>query len=335
MLSQKIKDKAKELGYLKCGIIPVTVFDGFFQELDNRSELFPNSKKHYDTYREWTSLPEGSKSVVVCSQRYNRYTVPKSLEAFIGKMYLFDNRISYSEEWRTNEEFKTFLGTLGIDVLAGTVPDRWAGAKSGVGKFGHNNFIYDDTHGSYIIVNTWVVDKELEYDPIAEDTYLAACSDNCHLCIKACPTKALSDKFLMDAGLCICRVQFDSNDALNDNMRDEMETWFYGCDACQDVCPKNKDKFTESFEYPLLNEFEALISFENILAMDEQTYKEIVNPRFWYAGEESLWLWKCNAIRCMVNTGDSKYHALIKKHCEHEDERVSDMAKWGCKKLGI
>jgi len=335
MLSQKIKDKAKELGYLKCGIIPATTFDEYLREIDNRSELFPESKKYYDTYRGWGSLPEGSKSIIVCTQRHNQYKVPKSLEDFFGKMYLFDNRISYTEEYRANTELETYFNMLGLNVLEGMIPDRWSGARSGVGKFGRNNFIYDDTHGSYTLINVWVVDKELEYDPIVEDTNLAACNDGCHLCIKACPTKALSDKFLMDAGKCISRVQFDGNDALTDEMKEGMGTWFYGCDICQDVCPKNKDKLEESVDYPLLAEFEELLSFESILAMDEQMYKEIVNPRFWYAGEESLWLWKCNAIRCMVNTGESKYHELIKKHCDHEDERIRNMAKWGCKKLGI
>ncbi|MCL2425419.1 MAG: hypothetical protein FWD05_03670 [Oscillospiraceae bacterium] len=335
MLSKKIKAKAKELGYVKCGIIPATVFDEHFREMDNRSNLFPNSKKYYDTYKEWTSVPENSKSIIVCSQRYNRYQVPKELEAFYGKMYLFDNRISYCDEGRVNTEFETFLKILGLEVFGGTIPDRWAGAKAGVGKFGHNNFLYDETHGSYIIVNTWAVDKELEYDDIPEDTNLAACSDECHLCIKACPTKALSEKFVMDAGKCICRVQFDVNDALTDEMKEGMETWLYGCDACQDVCPKNKDKFVETLEYPLLAEFGEFMSLESVLAMNEDTYKNVVNPRFWYAGEESLWLWKCNAIRCMVNSGDSKYHELIKQSCNNEDKRISEMAEWGCKKLRI
>ena len=335
MLSQKIKAKAKELGYTGCGIIPAAPFDEYIRELDERSRLFPKSKKHYDRYREIASLPENGKSIVVCTQRYNRYKVPKDSEPFYGKMYLFDNRVSYTEEYRINTEFETYLKMLGLNILEAMVPVRWAGARAGLGKFGRNNFLYDEKHGSFIIINTWVVDKELNYDATPENMQLTACNDNCHKCIEACPTKALSGEFSMDTGKCICRVQFDEEDALTDEMREHMDVWVYGCDACQDVCPMNKSKFTESDEYPLLAEFEEYMKPESILSMDEESYRNILNPRFWYSGEENLWLWKCNALRAMINSGESKYHKAIRQSCEDKDERISAIAKWGCDKLGI
>jgi epoxyqueuosine reductase len=234
-----------------------------------------------------------------------------------------------------NTEFEAYLKMLGLNILEATVPVRWAGARAGLGKFGRNNFLYDDKHGSFIIIETWVVDTELEYDKTPGDIYLTTCNDNCHKCIDACPTKALSNKLLMDAGKCICRVQFDKKDALDNDLREQMDVWIYGCDACQDVCPVNKNKFKESVEYPLLPEYEELMKPESILEMDEDTYKNILNPRFWYAGEDNLWLWKCNALRSMINSGDSKYHDLIRQACDGADDRVKEIAKWGCKKLGI
>jgi len=214
MLSQKIKDKAIELGYTACGIIAADPFDEYVDELEKRSGLFPESKKYYENYRNFLDLPENSKSIIVCTQRYNRYQVPKDVEAYYGKMYLFDNRIDYTEEFRINTEFEAYIKMLGINILEATVPVRWAGARAGLGKFGRNNFLYDEKHGSYISIETWVVDIELEYDKTPKNIYLSACTDNCHKCIDACPTKALSDKLLMDAGKCICRVQFDEKDAL-------------------------------------------------------------------------------------------------------------------------
>ena len=334
MLSQKIKNKAVQLGYTACGIIQATGFDEYSRELDKRSKLFPGSKGIYDNFRGLASPPEDSKSIIVCTQRLNRYKVPKDMELLYGKMYLFDSRISYTTESRINMEFEAFLKMLGLKIIEGGVPVRWAGAKAGIGKFGRNNFLYDEKHGSYININTWIVDKELDYDNTPEDTNLPACNDNCHKCIEACPTGALSEKMLMDAGKCICRVQFDGNDALSD-IKEKMGAWLYGCDVCQDVCPVNKNKFTENNEYPLLHEFVEFMKPEAVLSMDEDTYKEILHPRFWYAGEDNLWLWKCNALRSMINSDDKKYHSLIKQNCDNEDERVSGVAKWGCKKLKL
>ena len=335
MLSQKIKAKAIELEYVGCGIIPAASFDEYANEIDKRSEMFPEAKEYYDIFRDISSPPKGSKSIIVCTQRINRYVIPKDFEPFFGKMYLFDNRISYTDEHRANTEFETYLKMLGLNIIDGSIPDRWAGARAGLGKFGRNNFLYDEKHGSYIIINTWIVDKELDYDATPENVYLSVCADGCHKCIEACPTKALSDKLLMNAAKCICRVQFDGEDALKGDMKEQMGVWLYGCDACQDVCPANKGKFTESVEYPLLSEFEEFMNLESILEMDEETYQTILNPRFWYAGKENLWLWKCNVLRCMINSGDTKYHALIKQQCDNADERISNMAKWGCEKLKI
>ena len=335
MLSQKIKAKALELGYTGCGIIPAASFNEYINEIENRSVLFPESRKYYDGLRDLALPPEGSMSVIVCTQGISRYKIPKTSEPYYGKMYLFDNRISYTEESRANTEFEEYLKLLGLGMIDSAVPDRWAGAKAGLGKFGRNNFLYDEKHGSYMIICTWIIDRELEYDNVPDNLYLSACNDNCHKCIEACPTKALTGKFKMDMGKCICRVQFDNNDALNEDMMEQMGVWLYGCDACQDVCPANKGKFVESDTYPLLSDFEKFMQPESILNMDEETYREIINPRFWYSGEENLWLWKCNALRCMINSGDSKYHTLIKQSCNNEDERISTTAKWGCKKLSL
>ena len=335
MLSIKIKAKAMDLGYVKCGIIPADSFDEFLNEIDKRSGLFPKTKSYYDIFRGMSTPPKDAKSIIVCTQRLNKYKVPKELEPLYGKMYLFDARVSYTEEYRINDMFVTFIKMLGIRIIEGGVPDRWAGAKAGIGKFGRNNFLYDDEHGSYVVIQTWIVDKELEYDITPQDIVLSTCNDGCHKCIEACPTKALSGELLMDAGKCICRVQFDEEDALSDELKEDMGVWVYGCDACQDVCPANQNKFNEAAEYPLLSEFEDLMRPENILIMTEDTYRNVFNPRFWYAGEENLWLWKCNALRMMINSGNKKYNTLIKQSVANKDERISAMAKWGCDKLGL
>jgi epoxyqueuosine reductase len=335
MSTQNIKHKALQLGYMGCGVIPADAFDEFTLYLDKRIKSFPDSKALYEPFADMSTIPVGGKSIIVCTRRFNQYKTPDSLNGRIGRIYQVDGRLHYSQENRAVNEFETYLKTLGIDILESKISARWAAARAGLGKFGRNNFIYSAEHGSSIWIDAWVVDKELEYDTVQTDTDLPECSESCHKCVKACPTKALSDGFSMDVSKCVARLSFDTRAVSDENLWSQMGSWLYGCDDCQDVCPCNKDKFTETGEFPLLSEFVEHLQLENLLEMDEATYVNIVNPRFWYAGKDGLWLWKHNALRCMVNSGDAKYHQLIKKYRDNGDERLKAVAEWGCKKLGI
>jgi epoxyqueuosine reductase len=319
MSTLEVKEKALQLGYLACGIIPSNIFQEYAQYLDERKKSFPESREMYEPLYDFAILPKEAKSVIVCTRRYNQYKIPVSLDGLIGKFYLFDSRLPYSHENRAGAEFEGYLKTLGITILQCNVPDRLAAAKAGLGKFGRNNFIYSPEHGSYIWIETWVVDTELDYDAVREKILLSECNDNCQKCIQSCPTKALSSSLSMDRGKCVTQLNCFSQKKPDEKTRAQMGLWLYGCDTCQDVCPVNKGKFSENEEFPLLNEFEEYLKPENLLEMDEDTFTNIINPRFWYIDKDSLWLWKCNALRCMINSGDSKYHHLIKKYHKQTD----------------
>jgi epoxyqueuosine reductase len=332
MKSKEIKAKAFQLGSLACGIIPSNVFHDYNQHINERISSFPKSKELYEPLRELVSPPLNARSIIVCIQRYNKYKIPCRLDGLIGKYYLFDSRIPYSNEYRAKSEFEEYLKILGMKIIECGIPDRLAAAKAGVGKFGRNNFLYSLEHGSYIKIDKWVIDIELDYDPVEDNIYLASCND-CRNCISSCPTKALNDSFLMDRGKCATQFLTYPKEPWHDNEKLDKETWLeagtwvYGCDACQDACPLNKDKFIESEEFPLLEEFVEHLQPENIMEMDNETYINIINPRFWYAGEDGLWRWKCMALRSMINSGDSKYYNLIKKYREHDDSRIREAAQ--------
>ena len=335
MTSHEIKQKALSIGYLTCGIIEAVAYDEYTQHIGERIKSFPDSRDLYERFQSVAKPQENGKSIIVCTRAFNNYKTSESLSGIIGKVYQFDRRVPYSQAHRAKLEFDSYLNTLGLNILEGYVPSRWAAAKAGVGKFGRNNFIYDPDNGSNIWIDTWIVDKELEYEAPPVDTFLPACNDGCNKCIEACPTKALCGKLSMDMGRCITHIQFSPERIRKEETRSQMGTWVYGCDVCQDVCPMNKDKFTGSEAFPLLLEHEQFLQLEKILEMDEETYLNVVNPRFWYSGEEGLWLWKCNALRSMINSGDSKYHRLIIQYCDDPDERIGEVAKWGCDRLGL
>jgi len=67
--------------------------------------------------------------------------------------------------------------------------------------------------------------------------------------------------------------------------------------------------------------------------MDEKTFLEVIQPRFWYIGQDGLWIWRYNVLRAMANSGDKKYHEYIKEAMKDSDHNIRDMAVWACQKL--
>jgi len=120
---------------------------------------------------------------------------------------------------------------------------------------------------------------------------------------------------------------------IGSELKTQMGQWLYGCDVCQDVCPMNNGKLTNAEDFPLLAQHEEYIDPEKILQMDEYTYTNIIYPRFWYAGKDAIVTWQCNALRCMINSGDVRYHELIRECTGHPQPRIREIARWGVARI--
>ncbi len=334
-IANDIKRKAHELGYDLCGTIPADSLKEYAVYLEKRIERFPKSRHFYEKLYDLGSpekKEQWAKSIVVCVRRYSKYRIPPEISKYFGKVYLFDGRLTHSEEYRSAILFEEYLRSLGLKFFKDFTAARWAAVKAGLGQFGKNNFLYTK-YGSWVWIDTWTLDAEFEYDgPVAP---IQACPENCRKCIDACPTGALSDPFAMDRGRCIAQLSYFSSELPADHLRDQMGTWLYGCDVCQDVCPKNRNAWVEERDFPELDSLVDLLAPEKIAEMDEKVFLELIQPRFAYIGKKSIWIWKCNAIRAMANSENQKYHSHIRKACNDCDENVKTMASWACKKLGI
>ncbi|HWQ47866.1 MAG TPA: 4Fe-4S double cluster binding domain-containing protein [Methanosarcina sp.] len=333
-LSISVKNKALELGYDLCGITSVDLMEEYASQLDERIRSFPESRELYEGLYPM-AFPkknvEWAKSVVVCVRRYGKYSIPEGLDEYIGKAYLVDGRLKHSKEYSIKNEFETYLNALGLKTAYSIVPARLAAVSAGLGRFGRNNFFYTEKYGSWVFIDTWVIDSEMEYD---EPTNSLNCPEGCNKCIDSCPTGALNKPLSMNRGKCIAQLT-NGIDLQTEELRTKMGTWIYGCDVCQNVCPKNKNRWEEKEDFAGLSDVTQYLSLESIWKMDEKTFLEIVQPRFWYIGQDGLWIWKCNALRAMANSEDKKYHKYIKEAVKDPDHNIRNMALWACQKLGI
>lgn len=333
-LSSRIKEKAREIGYDLCGITSVDQIEEYALHLDERIKNFPESRELYENLYP-LAFPqknvEWAKSIIVCVRRYGKYNIPEELDEYFGKSHLVDGRLKYSAEYSWKLDFEAYLNELGLKNAYAIVPARLAAANAGLGRIGKNNFFYTKEYGSWVSIETWVTDSEMEYDEPARSLN---CPEGCNRCIDSCPTGALDKPLSMNRGKCIAQLTNMPN-LQTEELRKDMGTWVYGCDICQNVCPKNKNTWEEKEDFIDLSDITPYLSLESIWKMDERTFLDVIQPRFWYIGQDGLWIWKCNALRAMINSRDPKYHSYIKKALENPDQNIRRTALWACQQLGI
>ena len=140
----------------------------------------------------------------------------------------------------------------------------------------------------------------------------------------------------MDASRCIAYLSYTSGQQPAVNMQQSMGTWLYGCDICQNVCPANAafewDKGEVFPERPALTD---IINLSGLVAMDEETYQTVLQPRFPYLGHDELWRWKCNAIRAMGNESPEEYEPVLRAALDDPHPNVRELARWALEMIKI
>jgi epoxyqueuosine reductase len=333
-IANKIRDKALELGYEECGIINVGEVNDYAAKLEERIKKFPETKGFLTGLNKFTNLNKAypwAKSIVVCVRRYGKYSIPKHLHGVIAKYYLVDGRVDEnSPDYKASVNFENFLNSLKLQTACerkfGITALRWAALKAGLGTIRNNNFFYTEKSGSWIFLEAWLVDKQIEL----KHNYTAqTCPKNCNKCIKACPTNSLSEQFAMNKSSCVsCLTTFDDYDFSNEALNAKKGNWIFGCDACQDCCPYNNGKWTEEEEFPALEELSKNITPEKIIEMDYEYLQGVMAKKFFYIPKEKVYKWKINALNAMSNNRNGTYLPCIKKACNDANKVVCEMAEW-------
>lgn len=337
-IEKMIQKKAYELGYEKCGIIPISLMEGYAEKFKERIEKVPKSKMFYENQKRLVnpvSVYPWAKSVVVLAASYGKYKIPEAVKGHIAKAYLFDTRVDKNtREYQNNRALEKYMKELGLKVETnqkfGVVGMRWAGLQAGIGIIRKNNFLYTES-GSWVHLEAWVTDREME---LKETNEVLQCPKACNRCMTSCPTKALSSPYTMSPTECVSFLTtFGGRNLPKEPLSKTFGNCIYGCDICQDVCPMNRGKWKEEEEFPGLLELSFSLTPENILNMKEDFYRENVQPKFFYLSPEELWKWKIDVLCYMRNNYNETYSQLIINACSNENYKIREMACSICKEL--
>lgn len=119
-------------------------------------------------------------------------------------------------------------------VDTGALSDRAVAERAGLGYVGRNGFVINPGLGTWTYLGEMLV--SVPFPP--DDPLLDSCGD-CTICVDRCPTGALVGDGQLNSQKCISFLT-QTKGYLADEYRYKIGNRLYGCDTCQQVCPRNK-----------------------------------------------------------------------------------------------
>jgi len=247
-LADAVKVKARELGFIACGI------------------THPGPSSHADRLDDWLAkgyagtmrylhrqakrrkepgliAPE-ARSVVVVLDNY--YTPDEKRDLQPPRIAKYARGEDYHRVTMDRlAQLAQFLVAKGARLArsytdAGPVPERELAQRAGLGWIGKNTMLISSEAGSFFFIGSVFTDLSLDLDLPCE---LDRCG-SCTRCLEACPTGALLEPRLLDATRCISYLTIEHRGPIPDNLAEQFQGYAFGCDICNDVCPWNQ-RFAE------------------------------------------------------------------------------------------
>lgn len=342
-IAREIKDFGRTLGFTHVGITSADDFTEYGEEVLRREDYAKWADRDYDRHphrlnlyaasRPRSYFPE-ARSIICATWGYSRILYPESLTPYVARAYLSRayTPLEDSEAGLRVKKFRDFLTSLGIRIYDGkyTVPARMACARAGIVTFGKNNFAYTREDGSFNILYTFLVDKEL---PCDAPTIRRDCPENCRICLDACPTHAILSPGRLHPQGCVLNNNQYPVGRLPRERWDMLGTHIHGCDVCQLACPRNRAVLARaSVRDPFLEELSERFDLEKILFLDEDYYRETVYP-IMYNYIRDLDIFRRNAAIALGNSGDPRHIPALKRAAREGSEGVREAARWAVEKL--
>jgi epoxyqueuosine reductase len=117
----------------------------------------------------------------------------------------------------------------------GPIMEKLWGAQTALGWMGKNTNLISRNLGSWFFIGAILLDVGLEYDSKGTDY-----CGQCHRCIDACPTGAITAPYELDARLCISYLTIELRGPIPRSLRPLIGNRIFGCDDCQEACPWNR-----------------------------------------------------------------------------------------------
>jgi len=341
LTKEDIITEAKRLGFADIGFTDADPF------ASQKEYLLAHQEEYGWTEAAGFSLLAGTdpknilpnaKSIIVLLESYFEEAFPLKMERHFGRCYHNDDRVTKDGLALKVKAFRQFLKTNNIDSkVPPHMPHRLSAARAGLGTFGNNCVFYARRvarASSFVFPIAILVDTEYPPD---EPTIAIGCPEWCrNACVAACPTRALKGGGKIDPRRCISYLTYYGEGLTPRELREPMGLYVYGCDRCQNVCPRNTPWMAgDKPQNPRVLAKAANFDLSCLLHMDRPYFEKKIWPHMFYMSVDDLWRWKMNAARAMGNSLNPAYVTdLVLAFKENSDERVKSMIAWALGRIG-
>lgn len=254
--SYQVKEKARSLGFHRCGIVAVkdTADDLATQHLKNwLAQGYHADMDWMHNPRRWdihSCLP-GVQSVI--SVALNYYTPDQRPQ---GNQYGKISRYAWGRDYHKVMQTKLKALTHWLQAQAegiqaryyvdtGPVQDKVWAERAGIGWIAKNGNLITRDYGSWVFLGEILTTLSL----VSDRPHTQHCG-TCTRCLEACPTGAIVKPFIVDANRCIAYHTIENRaERLPPSITPHLAGWVAGCDICQDVCPWNQ-RFAQKTDVP-------------------------------------------------------------------------------------
>lgn len=211
-------------------------------------------------------------------------------------------------------------------VDTGPLLERDFAQRAGVGFIGKHTNVVSRHFGNWILLAEIVTMLELEPDN-PEKNHCGSCVR----CIEACPTRALTSPFQLDARLCISYLTSELKGPIPVALRPAIGNRIFGCDDCLAVCPWNRfareGQMMKAHARPEL----AMPDLIELLQLDEAGFRS----RF--AGTPVLRAKRRGLLRnvCVAlgNAGDSSARPALERATRDAEPLIAEHARWAMEQI--
>lgn len=277
-LTAALKEESFRLGFDLAGATPAValpdserlrqwVADGFSGQMHYIAD-------HLEAYRHPSYVLDGVRSILVLGTNYR--TV-EPIEPGQGQARVARSAwgTDYHEVIRDRlhqlaDFHRRLVPTAGVrgTVDSAPLPEKRLGQLAGLGWIGKHTILINPRFGSWLFLAALLTTEELEYDEPAADH-----CGTCRACLDACPTGALIEPGRIDARKCIAYLTIENRGETPEEHRAACGNWLFGCDACQNACPWNRETPSTSepafYPGPKMNPVE----ISELLALDEAGFR--------------------------------------------------------------